>query len=241
MPTNHLGQPIGEPLPDWVPPPFPPPTVLVGRICRVEPLDVARHAEALFEANAYDQEQRNWTYLGVGPFADFAAYQGWLESVATVADPQFYSIVHVATGQAVGISAYLRITPEFGSIEIGHVNFSPLLQRTPLATEAMYLLMANAFALGYRRYEWKCDALNAPSRAAAQRFGFAYEGVFRQAMVYKGRTRDTAWFSVIDREWPALCAAFEQWLDQANFDAAGQQRVRLSELTAPLLARRDPV
>ena len=239
MPTNHLGQPIGPPLAEWTPPPFPPKRVLIGRTCRVEPLAVAQHAKSLFDANSHDRTGRNWTYLFVGPFDQFANYRAWLEQVSAQPDPQFYAIIEAQSGQAVGVASYLRIVPEHGSIEVGHINFSPLLQRTPVATEAMYLMMANAFALGYRRYEWKCDALNAPSRAAAQRFGFSYEGVFRQAMVCKGRNRDTAWFAVIDSEWPALRAAFEQWLDPANFDDAGQQRMRLADLTRPLLSQRD--
>ena len=138
-----------------------------------------------------------------------------------------------------GVASYLRIDARNGAIEVGHLRFSSLLQRTPAATEAMYLMMRNAFALGYRRYEWKCDALNAPSRGAAQRLGMSYEGIFRQATVVKGRNRDTAWFAVIDREWPALQQAFERWLAADNFDSRGQQRVSLSALTAPLLVRRD--
>jgi RimJ/RimL family protein N-acetyltransferase len=132
----------------------------------------------------------------------------------------------------------MRIDPANGVIEVGGINYSPLLQRKPAATEAMYLMMRRAFELGYRRYEWKCDSLNAPSRAAAQRLGFSYEGVFRQAWVYKGRNRDTAWFSIIDGEWPALREAFERWLAPANFDANGRQRTGLSSLTAPLLKAR---
>ena len=147
-------------------------------------------------------------------------------------DPLFYAIVDLAKGEAVGVASYLRISPSSGSIEVGHINYSPLLQRTPAATEAMYLMMAQAFDLGYRRYEWKCHALNAPSRSAAQRLGFSFEGIFRQAAVVKGRNRDTAWYAAIDEEWPALREAFERWLDPTNFDEKGNQRVRLSDLTA---------
>jgi RimJ/RimL family protein N-acetyltransferase len=147
-------------------------------------------------------------------------------------DPLFFAIVDAKTGRAVGLASYLRIDPRVGSIEVGHLRFSSLLQRTPAATEAMALMMRRAFELGYRRYEWKCDALNAPSRAAAERLGFEFEGIFRQARLNKGRNRDTAWFSILDREWPALRPAFERWLDPANFDANGKQRARLSELTA---------
>ena len=149
-------------------------------------------------------------------------------------DPLFHAIIDSATGKAIGVASYLRIDPASGSIEVGHINYSPLLQRTPAATEAMYLMMQRVFELGYRRYEWKCDALNARSRAAAQRYGFSFEGVFRQATVYKGRNRDTAWYAAIDQEWPALQAAFLQWLDPANFDQDGRQRVRLADLTGPI-------
>jgi RimJ/RimL family protein N-acetyltransferase len=160
-----------------------------------------------------------------------------MEGLCLGADPLFFAIVDAASARAVGLASYLRIDPFAGSIEVGHLRFSSLLQRRPAATEAMYLMMRNAFALGYRRYEWKCDALNAPSRAAALRLGLSFEGIFRRAVVVKGRNRDTAWFAATDGDWPALARAFERWLDPANFDAAGRQRVRLGELTAPLLVR----
>jgi RimJ/RimL family protein N-acetyltransferase len=161
-----------------------------------------------------------------------------LRSVAGKDDPQFHAVLERATGEAVGVASYLRIDPAAGSIEVGHINYSPRLQRTIAATEAMYLMMRRAFQLGYRRYEWKCNALNAPSRAAAQRLGLSYEGVFRQAHVVKGRNRDTAWYAAIDTEWPALDRAFQQWLDPANFDDRGRQRTSLSDLTAPILKNR---
>ena len=170
-----------------------------------------------------------------GPFADFESYRAWLSESARTSDPLFFAVVETASGRAVGVASYLRIAPQYGSIEVGHLNFSPALQRTPAATEAMYLMMERAFRLGYRRYEWKCDALNAPSRRAAQRLGLSFEGVFRQATVYKGRNRDTAWYAAIDRDWPALQAAFSRWLDPANFDESGRQRVALSALTASIL------
>ncbi|HEX4610372.1 MAG TPA: GNAT family protein, partial [Urbifossiella sp.] len=153
-------------------------------------------------------------------------------------DPLFFTVIDAADGRPAGIASYLRIAPTAGSIEVGHLQFSPRLRRTPAATEAMYLMMARAFDLGYRRYEWKCDSLNAASRAAAVRLGLSFEGVFRQATVYKGRTRDTAWYAAIDAEWPALREAFRAWLDPANFDAAGRQRVRLSEVTGPIVKAR---
>jgi RimJ/RimL family protein N-acetyltransferase len=202
-----------------------------GRLCRLDPLDPA-HAAPLFEAHALDREGRNWTYLPYGPFASSAEYTRWVEWASAQDDPQFFAIVDGAT-RPVGVASYLRIEPAMGVIEVGHLAFSPLLQRRPAATEAMYLMMRRVFEeLGYRRYEWKCDALNAPSRRAAERLGFTYEGTFRQMHVVKGRNRDTAWFSITDSEWPVLKRAFEGWLDPANFDAAGAQRRRLGEWMA---------
>ncbi|BBP00207.1 GNAT family N-acetyltransferase [Sulfuriferula nivalis] len=236
--SPYLDQPLGAAVPDWQPPPYPPHEIMTGRFCRLEPLNPARHAHSLFAAYQLDADGRNWTYLPYGPFADFSSYHNWLEHNYSSSDPQFYAIVDLATEAAVGVASYLRITPSSGSIEVGHLNYSPLLQRTPAATEAMYLLMQRAFALGYRRYEWKCNALNAPSRAAAQRLGLSFEGVFRQATVSKGHNRDTAWYAAIDQEWPALNAAFQQWLNPANFDAQGRQCITLSALTAPILYQR---
>lgn len=234
---DALGQPVGLPVPGWAPPPRPPREPLDGRYCRLEPLE-PRHAPELHAANQADVDGRMWTYLAYGPFADLTDYRAWVAAVCEGADPLFHAIVDRASGRAVGVASYLRITPEAGSIEVGHIAYAPALQRTRAATEAMYLLMARAFALGYRRYEWKCNALNAASRAAAQRLGLSYEGVFRQATVVKGRNRDTAWYAAVDAEWPALEAAFTRWLDPANFDEAGRQRVALSTLTAPVLKLR---
>ncbi len=225
---NQFGQPIGAAVARWTPPPAPPAEPMEGRSCRVEPLDPERHAGELFAANGRDVDSRNWTYLPYGPFETLADYRAWIDATCRQRDPLFHAIVERRTGRAVGVASYLRINPAEGSIEVGHLRFSRLLQRTPAATEAMYLMMRRAFELGYRRYEWKCDALNAPSRAAAERLGFTFEGVFRQATVYKGRNRDTAWFAVVDAEWPALRAGFERWLDPANFDPAGTQRSRLA-------------
>ena len=221
---NPLGQPIGEPLPDWQPCPRPETKPLSGRFCRLEKLDVEQHAEQLFQAFALDKEGKNWTYLAYGPFDDFSAFRDWLISDCLGADPLFFTILDLNTEQAVGMTALMRIQPQHGSIEVGNVHFSPLMQQTPIATESMVLLMAYAFEeLGYRRYEWKCDDLNLPSRKAAERLGLQYEGTFRQAVVYNGRNRDTAWFSLLDNEWPQQKARFEQWLSPDNFDANGQQ------------------
>lgn len=230
---NPLGQPVGEPLPDWIPPLAPATKPLNGRYCRLEPLDAARHGAALFAAFAADRDGANWTYLPYGPFADDTAFTAWIASVAGGSDPLFFAVID-AGGQAVGIVSYLRITPAHGCIEIGHLHFSEALKHTQAATEALWLLLREAFALGYRRVEWKCNALNAPSRRAAQRLGFSFEGVFRQANVSKGRNRDTAWYGMIDADWPALAATFDQWLAPDNFDAAGRQRASLSALTRPL-------
>jgi RimJ/RimL family protein N-acetyltransferase len=235
---DSSSQPIGFVLETWKPPPHPPHEPMAGRFCRVEPLDPDRHAAHLYAANALDTENKIWTYLPYGPFETFENYLGWMNGYRHGNDPLFYAIVDNTTSKAVGVASYLRITPANGSIEVGHVNYSPLLQQTPAATEAMYLMAERAFELGYRRYEWKCDALNAGSRAAALRLGLSFEGVFRQATVYKGRNRDTAWYAAIDQEWPALKDAFLCWLDPANFDERGKQRLRLSELTAPVLKQR---
>jgi len=229
---NHLGQPIGFLVGGWRPPIRPHREIMEGRFCRLEPLDPARHVADLYSATTADHEGRLWTYLAYGPFENEPCFVEWLRGCGESRDPLFYAIVNQQSGKAVGVASYLRITPESGSIEVGHLVFSPALQRTPAATEAMFLMMRHAFTLGYRRYEWKCDALNAKSCAAAQRLGFTFEGIFRQATVYKGRNRDTAWYSIVDHEWPALRNAFEQWLGENNFDTQGSQRSSLSSLTS---------
>lgn len=234
---NPLGQPIGFSLPDWTPPPPPSRKTLVGRFCRLEPLDPTRHAAALYAANALDVEGRDWTYLSYGPFDSLEAYQAWMHTHCLDDDPLFFAVVQKADNTPLGIASYLRINPANGAIEVGHIHYSQKLQQSPVATEAMYLMMKEAFELGYRRYEWKCDALNAASRASAQRLGFSYEGVFRQATVYKGRNRDTAWYAIVDTDWPALHQAFSLWLEPGNFDEHGRQRTRLSALTRPFLAQ----
>ena len=226
MRTNSFGQPIGEALPGWVPPFAPARTAMLGRYCHLQPID-ERFVPELFAAASHDREGSTWTYLPYGPLASENDYRQWVTTACLGDDPLFFVLIDAATGRAVGQASYLNIKPAHGSIEVGHLYFSPLARRTRVATEAMFLMMRRAFETGYRRYEWKCDALNAPSRAAAERFGFTYEGIFRQATVVKGRNRDTAWYAAIDGEWPRLAAAFEAWLAPENFGASGQQKRRL--------------
>lgn len=229
---------FGDPVRDWTPPPRPTGEVLDGSHVRLERMDPDLHAADLFRA--YTGHDALWDYLPYGPFHAASAYHRWAKDTATGADPLFYVIRQKTTGHCGGVASYLRITPEAGSIEVGHINLAPELNRSVASTEAMFLMMDWAFRAGYRRYEWKCDALNLPSRRAAQRLGFSYEGVFRQATVVKGRNRDTAWFAVIDKEWPALSEAFRAWLAPTNFDAQGRQRERLGDLTGLVRAASDP-
>ena len=236
---------LGVPVPNWTPPPSPDKTVwaekMQGRYVRLEPLKVARHCDDLFAAFAADTKNQIWDYLPYGPFATAADLADWMHATCTKSDPYFFAIIDQVTNLAVGVASYLRINPNSGSIEVGHINFSPLLQSTIGATEAMYLMMRWAFMAGYRRYEWKCNALNLRSRRAAQRLGLSYEGVFRQATISKGRNRDTAWFATIDAEWPSLQIAFENWLHAGNFDTVGQQKRSLSAMTEAVLVLRDPM
>ena len=224
---------------DFNAPPHPKGVVLNGNTVRLEPLNVEKHSEDLFESNSLDVEGKNWEYLPYGPFDTLGSYQNWLEEEASKQDPTFFSIVRKSDDKAVGVASFLRINQTDGSIEVGHINYSPLLQRTREGTEAMYLMMEWAFGNGYRRYEWKCNALNKKSRYAAQRLGFSYEGVFRQMAINKGRNRNTAWFATIDKEWNALKACYETYLADDNFNADGKPKVSLSELTKPLLYKFD--
>lgn len=229
--TNELGQPIGFEVPDWKPCSRPPRARMQGRYVLLEPISVASHAQDLFEAFAVDTENRIWTYLPYGPFASVDDCRAWIEKTCLGDDPLFHAIIDGDTGRAVGVASYLRIEPAVGVIEVGHINYAPALQKTRGATEAMYLMMRRVFGeLGYRRYEWKCDALNAGSCAAAERLGFTYEGQFRQATMYRGRNRDTNWYSIVDTEWPALERAYEAWLALENFDENGVQRTSLKNL-----------
>lgn len=218
-------------LAHWIAPDSPSPRVLDGCYVRLQPLDPAIHAAALWRVLAEAPDQ-HWRYLPYGPFKDVEDLRAWLDGAAQQSDMLFYVIESKASLEVLGLAAYLRIVPQHGCLEVGHLSFSPRLQKTRLATEAMYLMMREAFALGYRRYEWKCDALNEASRAAALRLGFEYEGLFRQAAVVKGRNRDTAWYSIIDVQWPAVRCALERWLSADNFDAEGCQRQSLARLRA---------
>jgi len=222
---NNLGQPVGGSV-NWQGATPPPRVELQGQYCKIVPLTRV-HAADLFEATQADQNGNNWTYLFEEPLTSLGRFTAWAEKASQSQDPLFHAIISLETGKAIGYATYMRIDPVMGVIEVGNIHMSPALQGTRASTEAMYLLMRQAFALGYRRYEWKCDSLNAPSRRAALRLGFTFEGIFRQALVYKGRNRDTAWYSVVDREWPALQKAFEAWLVVENFTDSGKQLANL--------------
>ena len=217
---------MSEPEPKPALPPGP--VTLTGRFGRVEKLDASKHGADLWAA--MQGHPQVWDYMPYGPFDTADAFRQWLDGRQKLADPYVYAILD-PQGRAFGIAALMAIRPEMGVVEIGHIAYAPALQRTPLGTEAQYLLAAYAFdTLGYRRYEWKCNARNLASRRAAERYGFTFEGIFRQHMIVKGRNRDTAWYSILDSEWPALREAFARWLAPENFDADGRQTLRLSEL-----------
>lgn len=228
---------VGEIVEGFTPPPLPGPMVLDGRYLTIAPLTPA-DAPALHAANRVDDTI--WDYLPYGPFPDLAAYAEWVASMADRPDPRFYSLTDRSAGVPAGVAALMRSFPEHGTVEVGHICLSPALQRTRAASEMVFLFADWVFSAGYRRFEWKCDALNLPSRRAAERFGFAFEGVFRQHLIVKGRNRDTAWFAMTDREWPCLKAAWRAWLDAANFDQNGRQLRRLGALTSPCHVAVDP-
>jgi RimJ/RimL family protein N-acetyltransferase len=219
-------------VPGFVPPPRPAGETLTGAHVQIEPLRADLHAADLHRA--FRADDRLWDYLPYGPFATEAEYRHWVAEREAGTDPIFRALRDLKTGRCTGVASFLRITPEMGVIEVGHICLAPAMQGTVAATEAMALMMAWAFDAGYRRYEWKCDALNLPSRRAAERLGFRHEGTFRQAAIVKGRNRDTAWYAVIDRDWPALRACFDHWLAPGSFDDRGRQQLRLSDLTAAL-------
>ena len=231
QPTNVYGQPIGFALPEWQPRAWPSFVTFHGAYCRLEPLSAERHARELYAAYAQAADGRDWTYMSAEPFTDEAAYVAYVRQIENGRDPMHFAVIDQHNNRAVGTLALMRIDATHGSVEVGHVAFSPLLKQTRMATEAHYLLMRYAFEqLGYRRFEWKCDSCNQPSRKAALRLGFQFEGTFRQAIVYKGRSRDTSWFSIIDGEWSQVKQGFEHWLAAENFTADGAQRERLEVL-----------
>jgi RimJ/RimL family protein N-acetyltransferase len=223
---------LGEPLAHTGPWPRPERRTFTGRLVRLEPVNAERHAAELYRASHEDEAAcRVWTYLFHGPYPNQSAFAAWAEQAERSPDPLFFTVVEQASGRARGVVSLMRIDPAMGVIEVGNIWYAPALQRTPMPTEAMQLLFAHVFdELGYRRLEWKCNALNEPSRRAALRFGFTFEGIFRQHMVVKGRNRDTAWYAMLDHEWPALRTAYATWLDPANFDGAGRQLRRLEEV-----------
>ncbi len=227
---SEIGLPIGRPVPDWHPCPVPPAEPMNGRWCSVVPIDPDQHGRDLYRAFSEDREDRIWTYLPYGPFRAFTSFRQWMEETCLGEDPKFFAILPAETGQAAGVASYLRIASKTGVIEIGHINYSLQMQRSPAATEAACLMVRNVFDLGYRRCEWKCDALNERSRRAAIRLGFRFEGVFRNATIYKGRNRDSAWYSIIDSEWPTIDRAHRRWLSPLNFDSSGMQKSALGTL-----------
>ncbi len=230
--------PLGDPVPGWTPPATPEGERLEGRYARLETLEAERHAALL--CRAFEGHDDRWTYMPYGPFHSSAQFHRWVRETVARPGHLFYAIEDLDRGGFGGFASFLRIAPEAGSIEVGNIHFAPALAGSRAATEAMYLMMRWAFEAGYRRYEWKCNALNRASRRAAQRLGFSYEGVFRQAAVVKGRNRDTAWFACTDTDWPALQEAFAAWLAPANFDAEGRQIERLSDLTRLVRPGSDP-
>ena len=229
---RHDRPPSGESVFPRPPGLWPARVVLEGRYACLEPLDNRVHAEELYAAShANEASLRIWEYLSSGPYPTLEAFQTWLRACSASADPVFFTVRDQRTGKASGMASYLNVHPQAGTIEIGHIWFSPSLQRSPAATEALYLLLRYALDdLGYRRMEWKCNALNQASRRAAVRLGFSFEGIFYQHMIVKGRNRDTAWFAILDSEWPRLRANFEAWLSPNNFDEDGHQRTSLSQL-----------
>lgn len=236
-PLNEHGQPIGKLVNDWSVPQTPELRVISGRYCRLVPLDPSIQAAELFQAFAKDLSGHNWTYLPYGPFQDLEQFHEWILEQSEKVDPLFFAVVEASFGAAIGVVSFMRIAPNMGTIEIGHIHFSPALQGTVAATEALYLMLQEVFALGYRRCEWKCNALNEVSSRAALRLGFTFEGIFRQAGVVKGRNRDTAWFSMLDTEWSELCPAFKRWLSPENFSSSGHQKERLSQLTTNAIVK----
>ena len=228
---NSYGQPISFPITDWQECALPPRFEMLGKRCWVEILVPDKHAVELFDAYINHRNDQDWTYLPYGPFDHFDDYKRWLSGICNGDDPIFHTIIEAENNTAVGMTSFLRIQPRIGVIEVGHIHFSPFIQKTAVATEAMFLMMRRVFdELGYRRYEWKCDSMNTNSINAAQRLGFIYEGTFRQATMYKNRNRDTAWLSITDKEWPNLKKSFQTWLRPNNLDSNGRQKNSLKEI-----------
>ena len=230
---------FGEIVESFSIPPHPKGISIEGKLVDLKPLIASEFSEELFISNAIDKEGINWAYLPYGPFESQADYAKWIKSFEEGDDPIFFAVISKKLKKAIGIASFLRINPNKGLIEVGHINYSPLLQKTTEATEAMFLMMKWVFDNGYRRYEWKCNALNLKSRRAAQRLGFSYEGVFRQMTISKGRNRDTAWFAIIDKEWAEIERCFDQFLSESNFDNNGKSKVSLTSLTELLLYKVD--
>lgn len=234
MSVNEYNQPIGISLPDWKPAAMPLPHTMTGRFCRLEPLDAEKHAAGLFAAHQLAPDDRNWTYLPYDRPGSPKAMQDFLQTMLATEGFVHFAVIDRQSEKPIGSVALMRIDPASGVLEIGHVNFSPLMQRTSASTEVIFLLLSYTFdELGYRRCEWKCDGLNAPSRAAAMRFGFLFEGTFKNAIVTKGRNRDTDWFAITAERWPGIRAAFLSWLDAGNFDSEGRQIRRLGDFLPP--------
>lgn len=234
----NTGLPIGVPVARVAPAKAPQRTTHEGRFCRLEPLEPSQHGEALYAASSVADATARFRYLPDPAPSSKSEFYAWAERAAVSTDPLFFAVVDTRSGRVEGRQTLMRINATHQSIEIGNIYWGPAISQSAVTTEANYLFARHVFEdLGYRRYEWKCDALNAPSRRAALRFGFRYEGCFRRAVIVRGRTRDTTWYSVIEEEWPALKAAYEQWLAPGNFDSEGRQRVRLSELTSELRSR----
>ena len=233
--VNELGQPIGFSVKNFIAPARPSFNRLLENFARVEPIS-RDHLSSLYSAFSIDSEGGNWTYMPYGPFTDLMEFAEWAKLTCFGEDPKFYTIF--VDDNPAGLASYLRIEPKVGCIEIGHIHLSPLLQRTRAGTEALLLMIDWVFGSGYRRLEWKCDALNAPSRRAAQRLGFSFEGIFRQATMYKSRNRDTAWYAITDKEWPHLERTYQIWKQEDNFDAEGRELKKLSELTSGSLVNR---
>ena len=228
--VNEFNQLVGDTVENWSRRSDPSKNKMIGNYCELELLSIEKHSKALFDVLSLNNVGDSWTYLPYGPFDDLDQFNQWIQKTLTSGDI-LYAIIDRKMGETIGISGFLRIFSEHGSIEVGHLHFSSKLKKTPLATEAIFLMMSYVFdELNYRRYEWKCHSLNEPSRNAALRYGFQFEGIFRQCNVFKNRNRDTAWYSILDHEWPALKVKFEKWLDKSNFDQYGNQVKRLQDI-----------